>query len=266
MSFTLHDATLELARILGDVVTSTADDDGSTTTLIDSANERAPDYYKDGTIWFLSGELAGVSAAISAYDQPNKKYTFPTQTAATADGDRYAVMNKQFRRYELIQAINQALRRDIGGIPAENTSLVTVEDQPEYDLPSGVFDVSLVEIATNTSEPYDYQTWYHWREQGGKLIFEDAFIPQTDDYIIRLQYRPYHDELVDDDDTIDDLVLFEFLVWAAAVQALRRKISDVPDAGHYADNINEAIQERDKLHSAAMARLHLPRTPKLAIY
>ena len=71
---TLASATLDLARLIGEVVDSTATDDGAAgkTSLIDtnfpkrdSAGDLpANDYYNYGTIWFLDCTSTGIEASL----------------------------------------------------------------------------------------------------------------------------------------------------------------------------------------------------------
>jgi len=82
---TLASATLELARLVTDVITGVATG-GSGTTLLDTARTEVDDYLTNGTIWFLSGNNAGKSALISDWDLATKTFTFVTPGAACAAG------------------------------------------------------------------------------------------------------------------------------------------------------------------------------------
>ena len=81
---TLAEATLNLGRNLKDYHQGTATSTGTTTTLIDSALDAQDGFFDGGTIWFLTGTLAGKSAVVSSWNLADRTLTFETQTAAAA--------------------------------------------------------------------------------------------------------------------------------------------------------------------------------------
>lgn len=219
---TLYNATLELSKILQNTPAGTATG-GSTTTLLDTARRETADYFDQGTIWFVSGNNAGISAVIQAWS--GYTFTFAAQSLACAAGNRYCVAPSEYPMWLLIQKINEVYRKLQE--TSENTALITVEDQQEYTLPSGVYNVRRVEIATQTSAPYYWQRHYNWIERDGKLVFDDDLAPAEDGYTIRLQYQVPPSELTSDSGAISNTINIDRLIWNAAVECIRWHIGKV---------------------------------------
>ena len=251
---TLFDATLAVAKVIGEVFEGKASAAGTTTTLIDGNHERAEDFYNEGTIWFLSGDLEGYSSRVSDYDEGLNTYIFEAVgTDSTAEDDRYAVINATCPRWELIQAVNEALA-EMGEVGNVDETLTTVADQTEYDLPAGVSNVKQVEIATASSDPYGWQPHTQWREWDGKLIFDDDYVPGSSGYTIRLLYNEAHAELDSDDDVISDGVALERLKWEAAVQILADRYKDSPDNPVLGDQYNIALKRQIQMQKRHRVR------------
>lgn len=193
---TLNEATLALARVLGDVFSGVADTGGSTTTLIDERLTDKAGSLQNGTLWFLSGDLDGVCARVEKHSAG--KLTFPAQ-GIVPDGLRYAVAKPQFPKHLLEQAMGLAL----GELPEhtlEDITLVTVANQEEYTLPTGVANLVSVEIATAAADPYSWVESLHWRETaGGKLRFISGWQPGLAGNKMRLSYNDKHPRLPHDD-------------------------------------------------------------------
>jgi hypothetical protein len=240
---TLATAILELAKAITHVREGTCTANGTTTTLIDTAQTEPDSYWLKGTLWFLTGAagILGKTAIPSAYTYSNGTITFPAQAATPATGNRYAVATQEYSRADLVKAINQALS-DLGELPQENTTLVTVAEQEEYDLPAGVRDLRRVEIARSLAAPYAYQRSYHWQEiVSGKLRFDPGRAPSLDGYTLRLTYSAAHAEVNADADVISDYIPLERLRWAAAVHAMRTRYIDVAkEVPGLMDRFNEA--------------------------
>ena len=246
---TLFDATLALARILMRVHQGDASANGAAgkTTLVDTTRVEPNDFYHltgagGGVIWFLSGTNDELSRAITNWVNATGTFTFAAVTAQTVTGDDYAVCPIDWSRDELIEAINAA-RQTIGSVPAEDESLVTVADQMDYDLPSGVYNVLRVEEAQSTSSPYLYVPHSHWEEIGGKISFDEDTQPKTTDYKIRLTYSVAPTDLTTDAGTISDYVHIDLLKWVAAVHALRRRRGDPEFTGL----LNEALKREEEM-------------------
>lgn len=223
MTYTLFTATLALARLLAEVADGTATG-GTTATLLDTSRTEPDSYFTGGVIWFRSGLNINKSAAITGWTNSTGTFAFATQTAACAVGNLYSACAVDYSKDALINAINQA-QRAIGAIPQQNTALTTVDQQLEYTLPAGVYNVLRVEIAINTTAPIHYTTHYNWSEAEGKLVFDPGCEPDGDGYTIRVTYAPTPTEYDDDTDTISDLIPLELLVKTAAAEALRWRLA-----------------------------------------
>lgn len=249
---TLFDATLALAKILGNVRSSTTTAAGTTTTIVDSTRTEANDFWNGGTIWITSGALSGVSRKISDWALTGTTFTVPAMASAPGSGVSYSVIVGDWPQDKLIEFINSALR-DIGDVPKTNATLTTVADQEQYTLPAGVRDVRRVEIATSKTTPYDYQPWIGvWREtEDGKLQFDTHHIPDEDGYLIRLTYVGAHSAVSADTDTIHSLIHLDRLIWSAAVHAWRWRMQmakqDEPmHQMHYQEAVAMAERMRTK--------------------
>jgi hypothetical protein len=237
---TLASATLDTAKLITRVRIGTATG-GSTTTLVDTARTEPADHWNEGVIWFLSGNNSGKSARITDYASGGT-FTFATQSGACAAGDRYAAIPGDYPQDVLRWAVNQALKLDFPGPPAENVTLTTTADQEDYTLPSGVYNLLRVEIATNTEAPYEYAVHHHWKEMSGELRFDTGMAPADDDLIVRLIYSVPPAELTTDTTAIDDRIHPEALAWSAAVHALRYRVElTEEDKPHVVRKLNEAL-------------------------
>jgi len=256
---TLASATLELAKLVTDVISGVATG-GSGTTLLDTARTEVDDYLTNGTIWFLSGNNAGKTAIITDWDLATKTFTFVTPGAACAAADRYAVIPRDYPRHQLRQAINLALQ-EIGPLPARNLALTTVADQLEYTLPTGVYNVKKVEVQESTDTDSDFYPNYHWEEMAseGKLKFDPGYAPGETGNVIRLTYQTkQYTELTSDTSTISDHIEVERVVWPAAVHALRWRSGQTHnDEPWLTSRLNEALAQAEQAK-----RIPIPRVPK----
>lgn len=262
---TLFSATLDLAKILGNVVESTTSAAGTTATLIDTGFPRtAPpdDAYNGGTLWFISGALAGKTAVVTDWTQSSKTFTFATQTAAPGSGSRYAFLDKDYPRDVLRNAVNSAVQ-SIGGVVDTYTlaTFVTVANQEAYALPAGVYNVKRVEIATSTSSPYSYRKHHHWTEKDGYIYLDRGFEEGSAGYGIRLTYIVQPSELTTDTGTtgtISDYIHPDLLKWTAAVYAIQWRIYALGDTNPilerrlaYAIQMEELMRQRHPVQKMA---------------
>ena len=262
---TLFSATLDLAEILGNVIRSTATG-GTTATLIDTGFPRNPppdDAYNYGTLFLISctqTALNSTTAVVTDWDQaPSPTFTFGTLSATITAADRYAFVDKDWPRDVLRRSVNQAIQ-SLGGLPDLYTlsTYVTVADQEAYALPSTVYNVKRVEIATSTSAPYYYIKHHHWVEKDGYIYFDTGFELPDAGYLIRLTYEVPSAELTTDAGTISNYIHPDLLKWEAAVNAYLWK---QPNMGE-----GSAILERRLAYAVQMAQMmkQLHKVPKMA--
>jgi hypothetical protein len=250
MSETLFSMILSLARMLPGlaVVDSKATSDGAAgkTTLVDAgfpfyqgATPARPgdDYYNGGTIFFKTPKTApgnqSATAVITNYIQSSGTFEFLAVGYQTKIDDTYAVVDKDWPLTKLREAIYEGEKK-IGGIDTdyEDAAFVTVEDQMEYDLPTGVRGLKRVFLATCTTAPYEYVEIDHsrWYERASHLRWRDYEQPGDSGYRIKLVYSAYPtDPTSSDASVIPDAYPTEWLRWAAAVWILRWRNALVED-------------------------------------
>ncbi len=269
---TLFSATLEVAKLIPGniVVEGAATGTGSTTTLADTAawfvsptTLPADDYFNGGTIWFkdMTTEASeNKTGLITDYVSSTGVFTFsPALTVTTVKDDTYAASNRMYPRFILRQAVNHALG-EVGGEDLQNTSLTSVADQMTYDLPTGVYNVMRVEVATSTSTPYNYVELNHWRELNDDIAFEEGHQLGTAGYKIRLTYRVPFAELTTDAGTIADLVDLNWIRWAGVAYCLRWKYGLTGKDEDVREFLKEALDDAEKMASRFRPKMrHLPR-------
>jgi hypothetical protein len=205
---------LSLAQSLGNCFMSTATG-GSTTTLSDSALDYPAEHFTKGTIWFISGALAGKHAVISSFKEGT--FTFSTQSTSVAVGISYAVATPEYSASDLTIGVNNALL-DWGEITAVDDTVAIVSGTLTYTLPTGVRDIRRVEY------PYgsDYAKSYYWQEIGDKLIFDKGHAPSSSGNL-RLRYMTSHPTPTTTVD-IDPLIDLNRLRHSALVNILTSKL------------------------------------------
>ncbi len=216
MPTTLFDATLALARILTTVAEGVATG-GSVTEMIDKLRDEPDEHYTGGTLWQKAGNNIGVSAKVLEFHNETGTITVATQSGANAATDTYAVASADYPRDLLIQAINIALEK-IGDLPKVDITVLTVADQIDYDLPTGVRNIKRVRVGRSETTPYDYQLHRNYREQNGKIKFDINHIPIYAGCPIELTYKADHAVLVADTDEITEGIPVELVKWEAAVR------------------------------------------------
>jgi hypothetical protein len=213
---TLASSILNIAMCLGGVRRGKATG-GNTTTLTETSLTEQSDYFNGGTIWFLTGNNAGKSAVITDWAKSTSNtFTFATQSGACAANDRYAAFASKYTREELVVALNMALS-DIGPFTQINDTLVQVADQETYDLPSGVSNVTRVQMATAAAAPYQWsQPHMHWRELDGHLYLDQYHLADNAGDLIRLYYDAKHADVYDDTDVVSDRIHPMRIGWTGA--------------------------------------------------
>jgi len=221
MTETLFSISLALAKVLGNVRSSTTTAAGSATTIVDSTRTEPADFWNDGTLWITSGTHSGKSRKITDWALSGTTFTIPTTTTAAGSGVSYAVIDGNWPQDKLVEFVNRALV-EIGDVPQTDASLTTTATLEAYALPTGVYNVRQVEIASELDTPYYYQHQHGtWVEREGTLYFASGREPQEDDFLIRLTYMAPHAALTTDATTISDYIHADLLVWTAAVHAWR---------------------------------------------
>lgn len=131
---------------------------GSTTTAVDTKLEaeleggNQDDIFNGGTIIVIE-DAGGSNAApegefsrITDYVASSTTLTFsPAMTTAPAVGDRIVIAPPDFPLYDMIEAVNDALK-DLAEIPKYDTSITTAANQTEYTLPIAVKGGRILEI------------------------------------------------------------------------------------------------------------------------
>jgi hypothetical protein len=264
MTYTLFDATLGLARLLGNVYESTTTSAGTSQSAIDSTFTQADDYWNGGTIWFKNGSFAGKYRVITDFIASADTFFFSALSGSTMPGTGIAVMRGDWPVDKLVAFINQGIA-DIGLLPQVNESLTTTANQERYTLPGGVYNVKKVAISVPSSSPVVYAPHWDWEELSGKLCFAPGTFPQDDGCTIRINYIARPAILSADSDTINDLIHPERLLWAAAVHAWRWRMQmSRGDEPTYKAHFDEALAQ------AAAARIRYPirgtdRSPRLSL-
>lgn len=227
--YTFYDATLNLARTLGDVTDSTATS-GSTATLIDSKVVSPAGHYVGGTIWLdaitsptRADQFRRVSSFAASTFTVDSNWTTSNPTA----GEVYHATDDTFPLAILKQGINVALQ-DIGRLPLEatttaaNKTTYTSSDSPYFDN-----EILMVEVSSNTSEPYNWSGHYMWHQTAGasrSLIFDSQAYVADSTSKIRLTYLDFHPELSLASDVISSYIDPVYVKWAAAVHCWRWRL------------------------------------------
>lgn len=212
---------LKTAEFLRDLRYGTATG-GSTTTLIDTGlDEPDDDLFNYGTIWFLSGNNSGKTAVVTDYNGTTKTLTFAAQSLACASGDRYAVLNANYRREALVAALNTALSA-LGPFDDVYTdaTFIVVADQESYSIPTGYSSVKRVEFAQAAGAPYNWKINFHWRETAGKIYLDRTTVTGlTAGYAMRLHAEKAHASVWADADVVTDTIHPSSLALEAAYYA-----------------------------------------------
>lgn len=236
MSYTLFDATLDLARTLAEVYESTCTSAGTTTTVVDSTLTSLfpTDWFNGGTLWMPARTVSGTAYAAESEiisDFGTATITCGTLAVASASGNSYMAAGPQFPKKRLVQAINKALL-SLGKI-AMSTTFTATADEQEYTTSDNAavgYDIVKVEIANASAEPYNWTLHQNWRQIPGSsatadlsLVFDEGYEPSSA-YLIRVTYLDYHAELTTDASVISQRIPRDWLRWAAAAEAWRSRM------------------------------------------
>lgn len=231
MAVTLFDLVWKTLVELGVSRSGTATG-GTTSTLIDTNGLKLVDndYYNEGTVLILKTTDGGAPekefSVVSNF--ANQTSTVSLQDALSAvvgAGDTYGIANRRYPLYRVRQKINSILYLD-GYIPGEDTSLLMVSGQTEYDLPVGASrDLRQVYLLSSNDDgdrkPIPVVNYRIQRTATGtqdKLILAYE-LPAG--YYLWLRYAEQHAELRDADDELDPAIHPDRVVYPAAAELLR---------------------------------------------
>lgn len=169
MTQTLFDLTYQTAKLLEEVRHGLATG-GTTSTLIDTNGLKQVDDYwgglqgNMGTVWMLydAGALGaapqGEFSRVTDFVNSTQAATLsPALTAAPASNDQYGIAGPRYPLYDLIAAVNEAVRL-LGNIGFDDaTTLDTVANQTEYTLPFVEGELKQVYYQGKTGDSDDFQ-------------------------------------------------------------------------------------------------------------
>lgn len=272
MTKNLFDLTYELASELGIVYESTVTGSTSTSAVTDAVmRTEADNHWNQGTLW-LTYDVAGAAAApqgefsvVSDFDNATNTILLSTAlSTATVATDSYAVANRIYPLYDLILAVNRAIR-DVGPIPVTNdTAIDTASAKTEYTLPIAAnTDLREVWLEMNTADADDNQwykvrNWYLQRTATGTadtLVFgEQPAYPRD----VKLVYMSPHAKLVSSTDKLSESIRYERVVYKAAALAMKHFMMKTHEESGWFEKALTDAQSR-----SAQADLMYPiRSPK----
>lgn len=234
MADTLFDAIRELGRIVGGSRTGLATN-GSTTTIVDTRRTEADDVFNEGTALILSTTDAAApqkeASVIEDWDLATWTATVKTAfTVTIGAGDRYMFVLPKYPLDWMIDKINQVLTKE-RIVAIDKTSLDMVAEQTEYALPTGYDRSNLRQVWVETNDDANKPEWmrmqnWHVEYDGSShlLILDTRIGTSLDNRLdgndIKLISTPYHAQIYDMDDDIDDLINLDRLVWPALEDVL----------------------------------------------
>src|SRR3990172_4288529 len=236
MTETLFKLTLALAEEIekGGIHEGSVVSDDTDTTLGDNTIALQDGVLDGGTLWVRTGARTGQTRVISSQVADVLTWS-PAFTGAIGLGSRYTALGPEFPRHLLRRVVNRVLR-NLPPYARYDTDLVTVANQEEYDLPTGVDNPKTVEIARLQTGPnLLYMTHTGWIP----ISYIDGADPTTDPtpairfwknapsvsgYTIRIGFNTIHRELLEDSDQINGGVSPNRLVFEAPAEARRSRI------------------------------------------
>lgn len=199
---TLAETMLNAAELVSNVRRGTATG-GSTSTLVDAGMDEQAEYWKDGALFVLDGDNEGLVAKVVSHAD-NTLTIGSTLAEAIADGDTYAVVEKQFPLEQLKAAVNRALVT----VQVMNRDTVALNGEKQ---------IALVGAADIRRVTDDGKVNHFWKEAGGLIEFASGKEPSG---TVEIWY-PVHLAAIDADDDVDPAVNLNWLQWAAAVNLWR---------------------------------------------
>jgi hypothetical protein len=181
---------------------------------------------------FVEYDNGGASAApqgeyqrVTAYDETAFQFTTDAFSAAIGVDDRIVLMNNEVPLQQQILLANQVLVK-YGRQDLTDTSLTTVANQTEYNLPAGItkenlYDVKIQGLTTDSND----NRWHSIAfdvlpgAAGSQRVLVIDQYPQ--DYDLMLSYRDYHARL-----SIFSSTISENLPYSQILAAFRFAVTD----------------------------------------
>ena len=226
MAYVFFDATLDLARTLGDVFESTATG-GTTETLVDTKIFQTSGFWSDdprGTLWLKLSTKA--SKQVTSHSTTTVTFS-PAQGSVVAANDSYAIAPGIYPKYALEQAVKMGLK-EIGRIPHETTHAAVANQESYTSDDNAVYDKEItgIEVANAASASFNWTPHYRWHQvpsTSRKLVYDEGTAPSSTNPV-RVYYLDEHTEPTADTSVISTYINPERLRWAAAIHALRWRI------------------------------------------
>ena len=281
VALTLSKVVQEVLQSLGQVepdflFTATG---GSTTTFVNSnfdnlENQPEQDVFKN-YLAIVVRDAGGTNAApeneygvVSAYNDAIWTGTLATLTTAIASGDTIMLAKQdKFPLQQIIYAINKGLQ-SLGDLPLNaNTSLTTVANQTEYNIPvavkRGLKQVWVQGILGDSND----NRWFQVHDKRNELTTGGTasilYIPQYPaGYTIRLIYDGEHPTLASYSDVISEYVHPEVVVACSIVKLL--EWYNRQDSNQTTDSYYLGLQEqyRQEILPTALARYPIKKEGK----
>jgi hypothetical protein len=251
---TVFDVTLRAAGLCKNVRRGAATG-GSTTYLDDlGASGRPDDYYNGGTLWFITGNNAGKSTAITDFVSSSGRFSHAT-LLANATGNTYAALPASITKGAWIEALNAALA-DCATVQVSTDITATGADS--YPLTVADERVFRVDI-TSGGAPRPH---FWWTALGQQLIFDKNPPAAGDTITVRAYGNPAR--VTVDGDTVPaamDLARLAWLtVWHACIPLMQQAENTDPTIKEL---FGIANAERDEFMRRRSGRPQA-RTPHLA--
>jgi hypothetical protein len=161
----------------------------------------------------------------------------PTSTPTTAGvaGPRYTVARGAYPWEQILSCMNGALDDEKAYVESDDDTLEGDGETLEFTLPAGVYNVKRVEYERAGYE--DRLKCTHWRERGGKLVFDYGHAPRSGD-TIHIITRIQHPDLIAYGDEINAEINRDWLALSTARELL------FWGASQYQKNAEYMIEER----------------------
>jgi hypothetical protein len=251
----------EVADAYGEYFTNTADS-GSTTTIVDTENIEADDFWNNHFAHVIT-DAGGASAAPEGEERPVSDFVQSTGTvtvspafsAAVAAGDTYEILPE--RRAVIERAINAAIR-EAGTrwwVPSTDTSTITLAANTySYSLPTDVVYIVDILYRSASDDPWESietSNWYVAGAPGAQTLYlYDIGDYDTGD-VLRVDYQVRLSELSADASTLDigapgETELVQFIVDYALYWLHNRAANANPVGGEVRLHLTQAKDYLDK--------------------